>query len=363
MLSVGISPTAAGIVVGAYGLTQLLLRIPLGVSADILKNHKFFIILGVLIAGGSSMFHFFAHQSVVLHFFGEFTSGIASSMWVSFTILFCTYFSASEGTKAIGRINAYQNLGILLGFIVGGLAATSFGIRPLFFFSFVAGMIGLVLSSFIKREPVTHRNNVSVANLLSVMKNKRLLFFAGVCSFTYFIVFATFLSFSTSTAKQLGATSIQLGAFSALYSVACIIGSFFIGSKAASRLGEKRLLPIGFVLMAIYCFSIPFYTNAYPFFPMQFIGGIGSGILTSSLMAFAIRYVDPQKKSTAMGFYQSLYCVGMTIGPIIMGVLVDHTTIRFSFFFMAVIAIICAIIIPLVYKYSSILQPPSAETN
>lgn len=204
MLSVGISATAAGIVVGAYGLTQLLLRIPLGVSADILKNHKFFIILGVFIAGTSALFHFFAHQSVALHFAGEATSGIASSMWVSFTILYCTYYSQSESTKAIGRINAFQNVGILLGFILGGIAATHFGMRSLFFVSFVFGMAGFVLSLFIKREPVTHRNNLSVTSLLSVMKDRRLLFFAGVCSFTYMIVFATFLSFSTSTAKQLG---------------------------------------------------------------------------------------------------------------------------------------------------------------
>lgn len=94
---------------------------------------------------------------------------------------------------------------------------------------------------------------------------------------------------------------------------------------------------------------------------MQFIGGIGSGILTSSLMAYAIKYVDPQKKSTVMGFYQSLYCVGMTIGPIVMGTLVDHTSTAFSFFFMAAIAIGCAVAIPLVYRYSSILNPPPIE--
>ena len=59
-------------------------------------------------------------------------------------------------------------------------------------------------------------------------------------------------------------------------------------------------------------------------------------------MAYAIRYVDGERKSTAMGFYQSVYCLGITLGPVLMGFLVDHTSTRASFIIMALIALACA---------------------
>jgi hypothetical protein len=35
-----------GLIVGAYGVTQLILRIPLGITIDIVRNHKLFIVAG-----------------------------------------------------------------------------------------------------------------------------------------------------------------------------------------------------------------------------------------------------------------------------------------------------------------------------
>ena len=46
---VGGSLQAAGLVMGAYGLSQILLRIPLGVWSDRLRRRKPFILLGFLL--------------------------------------------------------------------------------------------------------------------------------------------------------------------------------------------------------------------------------------------------------------------------------------------------------------------------
>ena len=97
------------------------------------------------------------------------------------------------------------------------------------------------------------------------------------------------------------------------------------------------------------------------FFPLQVVAGIANGVLVSSLMAQAIRYVDEDKKSTAMGFYQSIYCLGITLGPILMGFLVDRTSARTSFIVMATIALACAIAIP--PAYSRIADPTTDKQS
>jgi MFS family permease len=50
------------------------------------------------------------------------------------------------------------------------------------------------------------------------------------------------------------------------------------------------------------------------------------------------------------GFYQSVYCIGITLGPVIMGFLADHTSARLSFIVMASIALGGAVAILPIYK-------------
>ena len=163
-------------------------------------------------------------------------------------------------------------------------------------------------------------------------------------------LFGTVFSFTTSTAKDLGATGPELAMLAVLFSAAGILGSYFIGTKTAGRIDEKYLLLLAFLLLGAYCFGIAFSRSVIPFFPLQVVAGLANGLLVPSLMAYAIRYVDAGRKSTAMGFYQSVYCLGLTLGPVLMGFLVDHASTRASFNIMALVALACAAAILPVYE-------------
>jgi MFS family permease len=171
-----------------------------------------------------------------------------------------------------------------------------------------------------------------------------------MCALTYLVLFGTVYSFTTSTAKNLGATGPELALFAVLFSAAAMAGSYFVGTKIAKRMGEAYMLPLAFLLLGMYCIGIAFSRSVMPFFPLHVIAGLASGVLVASLMANAVRNVDGGRKSTAMGFYQSLYCFGITLGPVLMGFLVDHISIPASFTIMALIALACAAAIGPVYK-------------
>jgi len=181
-----------------------------------------------------------------------------------------------------------------------------------------------------------------------------------MAALAYLVLFGTVYSFSTSTAKNLGAKGLDLALFAVLFSAAAMLGSYFVGTKIAKRMGEAYVLLLGFLLLGMYCSGIAFSLSVLPFFPLHIIAGLASGVLVASLMAQAIRDVDASRKSTAMGFYQSMYCFGITLGPVLMGFLVDHVSIRASFMIMAFIALSCAATILPVYK-SNVLIP--VKTN
>ena len=47
--------------------------------------------------------------------------------------------------------------------------------------------------------------------------------------------------------------------------------------------------------------------------------GLGVGIAFPVLMGLALQAVEPEARASAMGVFQSIYAVGMTLGPAISG--------------------------------------------
>ncbi|MCG6536325.1 MAG: MFS transporter, partial [Syntrophales bacterium LBB04] len=190
LFTLSMTATTVGLIVGAYGVTQLILRIPLGITIDIVRNHKLFIVIGTFLAGASSL-GMIISPSPVLLCIANGLSGVASSTWISFTVLYSAYYEKSEGTKAIGVINMFVNGGRLAAFIIGGILFERIGIRGLFIASFASGMIGSILALFIKREREAARVNISTGSLIRVMKERRLLFSSIMATLTYLVLFGT----------------------------------------------------------------------------------------------------------------------------------------------------------------------------
>ncbi len=351
LLSLAISATVAGIIIGAYGVTQLILRIPLGLTLDIYRQHKLVVQIGVLLAGLSSL-GMLLFPSPVMLFVSNAMSGVASSAWISYTILFTTYYDSAQSTKAIGIINVFFQGGILLAFLIGGLLASHFGIQVLFKVSFASGMVGMLLSLFISHEKASKGTNVTVASLLNVIGDKRVIIFSLLCGVAYFVVFATVFSFSTSTAKDLGASALNLGIFSMLYSVGTIGGAYFVATRIGHALGEKKTLSMGFAILAFYCICIGLTHDFRIFYPIQLVCGFGNGLLLAGTMAFAIKNVDLGKKTTAMGCFQSIYCIGITGGPVAMGLMIDHGGKQVAFCAVGIVSMACAILVPFLYRTS-----------
>lgn len=61
-VSAGASLSMVGIIIGSYGFTQMILRLPIGIISDILGNRRLFLFLGMVCAFISGLgFYFFHH--------------------------------------------------------------------------------------------------------------------------------------------------------------------------------------------------------------------------------------------------------------------------------------------------------------
>lgn len=339
LLSLGISATFAGIIVGAYGFTQLVARFPLGVSADHLQKHRIFIILGLFFSAFASLLRFFFPVPAVL-LIASLLSGIASSMWISFTILYSCYFDRSELSKALSQLLAVNNAGTLSAFLVGGLLVETMGMQALFLISLVVALVGMVIALFIKDEPV-NAPPLPVKELLKTAKDKRLILFSSLAVLFQIVIFATANSFTSTVVKGLGASGFQVSVNSALFMTASMVGAWFIGTPVARKIGEKRIMLIGFCVLAAYAFLVPRMPNVYAIMALQFMGGLGNSSLMSLMMSNAIRDIPNERRTTGMGFYQSVYAIGITLGPMIMGTLVDWSGYIIAYSLIALVALLC----------------------
>ena len=68
--TLGATKVLAGMIVGSYGLTQMILRIPLGIVSDILKKRKLFVMIGfglsILASGGLALVALLAGRKTCL---------------------------------------------------------------------------------------------------------------------------------------------------------------------------------------------------------------------------------------------------------------------------------------------------------
>lgn len=339
--SLGVSNSVLGIILGSYGFTQMLIRIPLGILSDRLNRRKVFVIagimLGILSSGG---LYLFDNPYLVLLF--RSMAGAAAATWVTFTVLFSSYYKEDQTSRSIGVINAFTKLGQVIAMLAGGIIAQRYGQQYPFLLAALGGLLGLFLSFGIEEKPNIDHKPVQIKELLKLARNHSLLTVSFLAIIFQLIVFATTFGFIPVVAKNLGATSIHLGLITTITAVPTIFSSYLSGSFFTPRYGERNTIVAGFIIIALSCIAVPFVNDLSILYLSQIVNGFGQGLVFPILMGLSIKNVVHNKRGTAMGFFQAIYGLGMFIGPVLLGIISDLAGINTGFWIIGMIGLIGA---------------------
>ncbi|MGN9165138.1 MFS transporter [Tissierellaceae bacterium HCP3S3_D8] len=327
----GASYKLIGVITGAYGLSQTVLRIPFGVLSDALRKRKVFIIGGIISSLiSAALTYFFPNPYSLL--VTRLIAGIASATWVNFTILFVSYYKSNDSGKAISIVTASSKLGQLIAMFTSGFIAMEFGVRSIFLTSVVASVLCLIFSFFIYEEKVEiERLPISAEGLTSVMKNKRILHISMLGALIQCIGYSTNFGFTPLIAAELGASKLELGFLTTAYNLPQVLFSLLAGTIMSEKMGKRNALMLGFAMTTSVCLITPFAPNLTILYILQFIAGIGNAIAFSLLMAAVIEGVDSHLMTTTMGFYQAAFGVGMILGPMLLGGIGDYFNLTAGF--------------------------------
>lgn len=164
------------------------------------------------------------------------------------------------------------------------------------------------------REPVT------VAQIVAYARSRQLVLASLGAALLQYVSTATTGGFVPLYAQELGATAAALGWVTTGMWVGHGLGAALAGA-VVERVGERRLLWFGALLMAATTLAVPFCGSVPLLIALRAAYGVGSGSTFSVLMGLSIKFVREEGRAAAMGFYQAVYGVGMFAGPWLSGLL------------------------------------------
>mgnify|MGYP001091941769 FL=1 len=335
----GASYKMIGLITGAYGLTQTLLRIPLGIGSDMLGKRKIFIVIGSGVATLSALIVYLIPSPLTL-LVARLLAGVSAATWVTFTVMYASYYPPLQATKAIGIIQSMNRIGMFTAMLVGGYLSTRFDIPAIFILSSVVGMLAMVASlSLEESSGLKNKRGFQKTDIPALLRNKNVMTICVLGAMSQMIMYGTTLGFTPIVAGLLGATNFQLSLLTMTFIFPQIIISLLSGTLFLRLFGERNTLLIGFTLMTIACLMTPLAPSLTLLFVLQLFSGIGNGIAFPLLTGLVIRDVAEYLRNTTMGFFQAFFGLGMILGPIILGFVSETWSLSYGFWTIGLIGI------------------------
>lgn len=349
----GADAAAIGIISGAYGFLQIGLRIPLGILSDRAQKDKMLLIIGFAVLSLSGVL-FLLLRSVPGVVIARTTAGGAAAWWVIITASFANCYSSDEQIKAQGTLSAFANGGKVIASAACAFAAQWFGYFATFAVSVLGALTGLGLMFSLRRPPDRTAAPAPLRDQFALFANRELLAFSLLSILSQAHCFALPTTFTAVIAENLGASSMELGFLVVVYFIAVSVSSVFVGSKAYVKLGGRLVLALAFVIGAVSCIPV-FYRTMTGVWVMQLLAGITYGVTQAQLAGFVIQCVPDNQRGMATGIFQSLFAIGIFLGPILAGTVVEAASIDAAYWAYVGICALAAVLTPVLVprRYSA----------
>ena len=337
--ALGASLGVVGLVVGVYGLAQLVFRIPIGLASDWSGRRRSFIVVGML-ANALGAVVLALSPAAWLLVIGRAITGIGASVFVILSIYLAELMPSGQLARAAGlavSISALSQLGIML---VGGVVAEHFGVTLNFWVAVglaVAGSLVLLpLPERVGDGPAATplRRDLVRSTLHPSVRNVALL-----AALLQFGNFAATYGFVPLYAAELGASNADLGVV-ATVAVGAAAAAALLLAWRGDRINARVAVVAGFGIAAAGTVVIPLIHDLTLLSASQALSGFGRGLAFPSLLASSIRHVPSAERGTAMGVFQAVYAIGMFLGPAVSGVLADLLGLEGVFVLIAALSIV-----------------------
>lgn len=346
--TIGFSYSGIGVILGGYGLTQLVFRLPLGILTDVLYQIRKHLLISGFVAALISCLLLIYFNSYIAVLSARLLAGVTASMWVMATVLYSFYFKPDKASRAMGtmQFNMVTTQFICMAF--SGILIHMFGWNFPFWLGAIASLLGIFFAwkiQVVEIKPELKKNiNVFVyVKRTNAISGLKMITFLSIIAHS--ILFITVFGFSPIIAVDIGVKEQQF---------VWLMSAFFIPHALTSlglmifqlNLKYNRIVIIAsFIISALFLFLIP--TANTLFILCLYHGGLGLslGFIFPLLLSEVVKITPNDLKMSAMGYYQSFYSIGILIGPILAGNVAEKVGLDSLFYYAGLITLITAVIL------------------
>ena len=315
----GASMALVGLITGSYGLTQLILRIPLGAASDRLGWRKPFVLAGFIVVILSCLgLAWSPTPEWILVFRG--LSGVAASAWVAVTVLLAGFFPPDKAVQATSVLTFCAALGQLLSTTAGGWIADRWGWTMPFRGGAVLAAVGILFALPLPEKRTPPASRLTWQRFRHVATVPSLILVSLLAAVSQYASHTTVQGFVPLYATQLGASRTVLGWLSSAALIPSTTMSLF-AAGIASRIGGRRAVGLGLLVVFAAVFVVPWVRTIPMLIVARIVHGLGTGLAYPVAMGLSIRTVPQEERASAMGIFQAVYAVGMFVGPALSGLI------------------------------------------
>lgn len=314
--SFGASALTIGLLGTSFSLMQFLFSPLWGRWSDRIGRKP--IILVGLMGSCLSYLVLALATSLPVVFFARIVGGIAGANIPTAQAYIADVTTEENRAKGMGMVGAAFGLGFIFGPAIGGMLSHFGPHTPMWFAS------ALCLSNFIAAwlllpESRTVTSDTKGLGRLEAFRHAlgrpTLLLLLGL----YFLVTLAFSGFEATFAlfseAKFGFTTSTIGFVFAFIGVVLSIVQGVLVGRVVKRVGERRLIPLAIMAIAIGIGLIPFVWNVPTLLTALGILALGMGFNSPSMTSMISRLADPNDQGGILGLASSLASLGRVVGP------------------------------------------------
>ncbi len=329
----GASGFMIGLIFGVFSISRSVLLPYFGRLSDT-KGRKVFITTGLFFYFVTSIAYFYS-QSVNALILIRFLQGISAAMIIPVSQAYAGEISpvGEEGrTLGILTIAFYSGLG--LGPILGGVIKDHFGIRMSFASMGLVCLVGFILClCFLPSRKLEEKlTNSEKPEYLAKLIRQPAIFGLFLNRFAYILCVGILWTFvPLLAAQEFGFSSSMIGI---MISMLVLITAFLtpLTSFLADRTNKRGLMFVGGILIFVSMLMFAVLDSVSMIIAATILSGLAGALVTSSTTAMGIIL---GRQLHSMGSVMSLqmqgHSLGMFIGPLLAGIIMDFFDIRAAF--------------------------------
>jgi MFS family permease len=316
--TLGASYTDLGLIGAIGNVVYTVITLVTGYMLDRYEKVNLYMVFTVI--GGVTMTLFALTSTITQVIAVRGLLGLSAAIfWVAASTLTAQISPREELTQSLGRYNLAWIAGFTVGPYGGGIVSNLYGFNVFFISQAVLILVSLVLILVKIRGRITLLNPARHEKIPLGELKPLTLSYITLIPFT--LVLGIYMAIIPGHMKVVGLTASMIGLLLTITNG--VRGLMFMNVQRLVKWGTWKAVFAASLLIAASMFLVRNGDDAVSFgIPLVFYGA-GSGIMTPVVLDFISKRTPERLIGTAMGGHESIYGVGMCLGPLVGGAIAD----------------------------------------